>query len=156
MAKPKYRYGKEPRKGHYIGYYDEFINSPAFRSLSNAAVRVLILVRQRYKGSNNGCVSLSCREVERASPMNKSTANRAFKELIEKGFIKTKKQGYFTTGMATEWILTMEPLGDNHPTNDWKYWSPCKVSVPSKTHQVSQMGQGGAVPGHLEVQNRPF
>ena len=62
------------------------LKSPAWRSLSGAAVRVFLELDTRFNGSNNGKLTLSYAEAAEALCMGKATVQRAFADLVGKGF----------------------------------------------------------------------
>lgn len=98
--------------------------SAAWRSLRGTAIKVYVELRLRYHGGNNGKLSLSMDEASRLLGMSKSTAQAAFSELIDKGFIKMTKRGAWYGRQASEYAVTDRRL-DGHPaTNDWKHWKP--------------------------------
>ena len=106
--------------------------SDAFRRLSGPALKVLIELRCRYNGGNNGRLILSFEEAARFLGLSKSTVKRAFDELVAIGFIKLRKQGRWHGRMASEWTLTILPLDGFPATNDWSKWKPVKPLIPTK------------------------
>jgi hypothetical protein len=107
--------------------------SVAFRLLSGPAAKVLIELRSRYNGFNNGRISLSLDEAATLLAMSKSTAKRALEELVKVGFIRLAKQGVFYGRKASEWRLTFE-VAEGHPApHDWKQWqAPARRAPPRK------------------------
>lgn len=98
--------------------------SAAWRSLSGPAVKVYIELRRRYNGGNNGMMSLSLDEGARLLGIGKATADRALKELQEKGFITMRERGHWYGRRATTWIVADRPYGAAPPTNHWRNWQP--------------------------------
>lgn len=119
--------------------------SAAFRSLSGPALKVWVELRCRYNGANNGRLSLSFRQAAERLGLGKSTVARAFKELVEKGFLKLRKAGRWYGRQATEWILT-DIKYDGYPaTRDWQNWRP--PSKPEKQKSVPRRHrQSASVP----------
>mgnify|MGYP003651099578 CR=1 FL=1 len=107
-----------------------FLQSEAWRSLSGPAVKVWLEVRSRYNGGNNGKLFLSLDEAAKLLRIGKGTAQRAFVELREKGFLVMTRQGQWYGRTATLWRITDRSC-DGHPaTNDWKQWiAPKKQSL---------------------------
>jgi hypothetical protein len=99
------------------------LNSPAWQDLSSNAKVAFIEMKRRYYGTNNGEISLSCREAADLTHTSKVTASRFLKELQSHGFVKVSKHGVFTGRLATTWILTTENLQGHHKTDDWKKWT---------------------------------
>jgi len=77
-------------------------------------------------------------EAVEALSIGKGTAQRAFAELQDKGFIALTKPGDWYSRRAHEWRLTTKPMqtskGIELATNDWRDWRPPKPPhVPRKT-----------------------
>lgn len=106
--------------------------SDAFRQLSGNSLKVLIELRCRFNGSNNGKLFLSYEEASRFLGISKSSVKRAFDELIDKGFIKLRLAGNWNGRKASEWIITFLKYDGHPPTNDWAQWQPRKPLVPTK------------------------
>lgn len=109
----------------------DMAQSPAWRSLSGPAVKVWVELRSRFNGQNNGALTLSMDEATRLLKIGKATAQRAFAELTEKGFIVKTRDGHWYGRMATQWAVTDRALQGNLPTNAWKSWRPKKQSLGS-------------------------
>lgn len=141
-ARPK---GKRPEEGQYVPLPYALLKSPAWRSLSGAAVKVLLELHTRYNGGNNGNVRLSMNEAVSALGIGKGTAQRAFQELQDKGFIALVTPGNWYHRQAHEWRLTTKrmdtPKGQTPATNEWRNWSgKTKDGQPQYPSQCS-MGQ---------------
>jgi DNA-binding transcriptional MocR family regulator len=82
----------------------------AWLSLDTVARALYVEIARRYRGpnSNNGRIPYSVREAASALNVSRSTANRAFHHLIERGFIAVgKRSGFSMKGrVSTEWLLT--------------------------------------------------
>ena len=102
--------------------YDQ-IESEAFRYLSGGALKLLIMVRKRFNGINNGHISFSVREGRDLLGYSMNTVARYFDELVDKGFLRIKEKGSFTYKKrhATTWIITCEEY-NNQKTRDFKHW----------------------------------
>jgi hypothetical protein len=98
--------------------------SLAFRSLSGAALKVFIELRTRFNGGNNGELSLSLDEAAHLLGIGKGTAQRAFAELADKGFIAMTKKGQWYGRRATTWRVTDKGWNGDLPTYAWKRWTP--------------------------------
>jgi hypothetical protein len=115
------------RKGdlHHVRIHDWERESPAWRALSGNAVKLLIAVRGRYFGSNNGAIALGVREAAAELGMGIDTAARAFRELEALGFIRCARESVFgRRKMTREWTLTDVPLGNQPATKDFIRWRP--------------------------------
>lgn len=116
--------------------------STAWRSLSGPAIKVWIELRTRFDGNNNGKLSLSLDEAARLLGMGKATAQRAFAELEEKGFIKMTKRGQWYGRLATEWAVTDRHHNGHLPTRDWQKWKP----PPRQQKTASRFSNGTYCP----------
>jgi hypothetical protein len=112
------------RLGKFVGLGHLMVTSLAFRSLGGRALKYYVELRDRFNGTNNGYLHLSCDEAARLLHMSKATAMRAQRELGEKGFIISTKPGNWYARQAAEWALTDNPWMRNLPTNAWKNWRP--------------------------------
>ena len=136
--------GKKSDNPQYLTLYYGFLKSEAWRSLSGAAVKVWFELHTRYNGGNNGNVRLSMNEAVTALGISKGTAQRAFTELQEKGFIALQSPGNWYHRRAHEWRLTTKPMqtptGKTNPTDDWKNWHAKTKVGPPEYPSPSSMG----------------
>ena len=136
MAKQSQPGKKRNAEEQYINLPYVFIKSPAWRSLSGAAVRLWFELSLRFNGGNNGKLTLSFAEAADALNIGKATVQSAYKELEAKGFIVLERQGNWYGRRAHEWRLTTKPTetakGRVAPTHDWREWKP-----PKKTKRGS-------------------
>jgi predicted transcriptional regulator len=109
-------------KQQFVPIIYPMAKSDAWRSLSGSAVKVYVELHTRFNGGNNGELSLSLDEAARLLRIGKATAQRAFAELEEKGFVRMTKRGTWYGRRATTYRLTSKPHGPNNPTNEWKRW----------------------------------
>ncbi|MCP3971251.1 MAG: helix-turn-helix domain-containing protein [Rhodobacteraceae bacterium] len=130
------RKGKRSQEGQYAPLPYAQLKSPAWRSLSGAAVRLWLELHTRYNGGNNGRLTLSYTEAAEALGMGKATVQRGFKELETKGFILLVRKGAWYHRRAHEWRLTTKPMqtakGKVTATNDWRSWQPKKTERGSR------------------------
>ena len=103
-----------------------FLRSDFFRQLPGAAVKVFLELRHRYNGYNNGKITLSLDECSRLLGMGKGTAQKALKDLADRGLIRRIKRGHFMGRKAAEWELTTLPRDGLAATQDWKKWTAKK------------------------------
>jgi hypothetical protein len=136
--------GKKGDTEQYTTLYYGFLKSAAWRSLSGAAVKVFLELHTRYNGGNNGNVRLSMNEAVKALSISKGTAQRAFVELEEKGFIALHTPGNWYHRQAHEWRLTTKPMqtakGKQNATNDWKHWRKKSKGEPPEYLSPSTKG----------------
>ncbi len=131
-------------KGGYILIIHPIFDSLAYRQLSSRSRDIFMLLMRRYRGVNNGYISLSCREVAEYYGIGKNTASRCLKELQLHGFIQAMKVGVFTLRHATTWRLTFQETLDSYgkrtpPTNEWKRYDSALKKVPGLELKVSHM-----------------
>ena len=102
--------------------YDQ-IESQAFRCLTGGALKLLIMVRKRFNGINNGHISFSVREGRDLLGYSVNTISRYFDELVDKGFLKVKEKGSFSYKKrhASTWIITSDEY-HNQKSRDFKNW----------------------------------
>jgi Fic family protein len=101
----------------------EQIESQAFRCLTGGALKLLIMVRKRFNGFDNGHISFSVREGRDLLGCSVNTISRYFDELVDKGFLKVKEKGSFSYKKrhATTWIITSDEY-NNQKSRDFKNW----------------------------------
>lgn len=92
----------------HVRLYRWLLDSPAYLSLSCPARAVLVEIARAYDGYNNGRIGLSIRRASVRCNIARGTAQRAFVELQERGFIDCMTKGAFSRKAlhATEWRLT--------------------------------------------------
>ena len=137
MAKSARAKGKRSDEGQYMTLSYAHLKSPAWRSLSGAAVKVWFELHTRFNGGNNGKLHLSMNEAAEILGLGKATVKRAYDELVEKGFLVLEKRGNWYSRRAHDWRLTSKPMqtakGKTPPTLDWRNWKG-----PRKTERGSQ------------------
>lgn len=128
---------KKSGEGQYVPLPYALLKSAAWRSLSGAAVRVFFELHTRYNGGNNGALTLSYAEAAEALGLGKATVQRAYHELMAKGFLALEKEGNWYHRRAHEWRLTTKPMhrvrGKEPPTHDWRSYRPEKTESGSET-----------------------
>ena len=101
----------------------EQIESQAFKYLTGGALKLLIMVRKRFNGVNNGKISFSVREGRDLLGYSMNTVARYFEELVDKGFLRIREKGSFSYKKrhATTWIITCEEY-NHQKSRDFKHW----------------------------------
>lgn len=111
--------------------------SAAWRSLGGSAVKLWLELHTRFNGGNNGRLTLSYAEAAEALGMGKASVQRAYRELVEHGFLALERKGNWYSRRAHEWRLTTKPMqlarGKETATNDWHSWRPEKTKRGSET-----------------------
>ena len=127
-----------------IGVSYAQLKSEAWRSLSGAAIKVWLELHTRFNGGNNGNIRLSMNEAVKALGISKGTAQRAFVELEEKGFIALHNSGNWYHRKAHEWRLTTKRMqthkGIEVATNDWLKWRSKAKDGPPEYPSPLPMG----------------
>ena len=102
------KYKKGQVSPPFVQILKYILTSEAWRNLSPSAVKVFIELQRRYKGDNNGRITLSVTEAAEFCGMARNTAHRALQELLELGFVKCHFKGAYSLKMphASEWELT--------------------------------------------------
>jgi hypothetical protein len=132
----------------YFQLHHSMLKSDAWKALTAPSRAVYIQLGLRYNGSNNGKIPCSAREAANECRLNKDTASRAFKELIELGFIDETRHGSLSrkTRIASEWRLTAfrcDLTGEAAPlseTRDSQELSPALNDARSKTAACPKRG----------------
>jgi DNA-binding transcriptional MocR family regulator len=109
--------------------------SEAWRSLNPPARAVWLEIQGRYNDKNNGLIPLSCREASELCNISKDTASRAFKELIDRGFIRLARDASFDSKrLARLWRLThkIDNRNGHNPTDEWKQYEKPKTQSDDK------------------------
>ncbi len=127
--KPAYGKAKVNAKGRnafpqYIPVPYSMAQSEAFRSLKSVSVKVWIELRSRYTGFNNGNVHLSYRQAAKCLGIGRTSAQTAFHELEERGFIELMQIGHMMGRQATLWRITDQGYNGKQATNEWRKWKP--------------------------------
>ena len=122
---------KRTSEGQYLPLPYAQLKSDAWRSLSGSAVRVWLELHTRYNGGNNGTLTLSYAEAGAALSMGKATVQRAYGELVAKGFLVLEHEGNWYNRRAHEWRLTTKPMqgtkGKMLATQDWHSYRATKT-----------------------------
>ena len=117
--------------GRYVRLDEYLLASAAWRSLDCVDRMLYVEIARRYRGpnSNNGKIPYSVREAAAALGVGKSTANRAFDRLIDRGFIvMTTDSGFNVKGrVSREWLLTEyadDTKAHSTPSKLFMRWQP--------------------------------
>jgi hypothetical protein len=102
------KHAQEGRKDRYFALHHYMLKTDAWKALSAPARAVYIQIGSRYDGFNNGKIAFSVRDAAKECGLANNTANRAFKELVDLGFIEETRHGGLSrkTRIASEWRMT--------------------------------------------------
>lgn len=119
----------DPRGGH-IRLYWSILDSPAWRVLSHADVRVYLALRRKLGRTNNGDINATLAEMKHAGISSSSTLAAALRRLELLGFIDKTRQGGIANGgkLCSLYRFTDEPTLEiakagvqaGPATNDWQ------------------------------------
>jgi hypothetical protein len=119
---------KDPRGGH-VRLYWAILDSPAWRVLTHADVRVYLALRRKLKQTNNGDINATLAEMRHAGISSSSTLSSALRRLEALGFIGKTRQGGIAFGgkLCSLYRFTDEPTFDiakagvrsGPATNEW-------------------------------------
>jgi hypothetical protein len=87
----------DPRGGHVRLYWD-LMDSPAWRALSHADVRVYLAMRRKLLATNNGNINATAAEFAHAGLKSRATIWAALVRLERLGFIAKTRQGGIANG----------------------------------------------------------
>src|SRR5262245_45942641 len=111
----------------YMKLEYRMLEHPAFETLSGNGFKLLIYVRKRFDGANNGQISFSTREAATLLRCSKDTAGRAFEELVDHQLLEPITKSAFTwktRKIATEWRVTFIHMNGRAGTNDYLRFEP--------------------------------
>lgn len=123
---------KDPRGGH-VRLYWTLLDSPAWRVLSHADVRVYVALRRKLGKFNNGDINATLTEMRHSGIRSSSTLATALQRLEKLGFIEKTRQGGIANGgkLCNLFRFTDEQnldfpkldLRASGPTNDFARYS---------------------------------
>lgn len=141
MKKPKK--AKLNRQGRAVN--EQFVklpfwmlSGPAYRSLKPGPRALLVEYHKRFNGRNNGRIIFSQREMAEAINISdRQTIARYVRDLELTGFVKAIRRGGFnlkspTESRATEWALSIYPIGDKSAEKAFMRWQPEKIHGKEK------------------------
>lgn len=118
MSRKHNNKGRRISNGHFFQMHEWFMKTAAWEHASVYERSLYLEIKRRYNGRNNGDISLSHREAAALLKVSNTPVEKAFKGLIEKGFIAPQQRGSFDwkahqdgrgAGRATRWRLTELP-----------------------------------------------
>jgi len=127
------------------------LRSAAWSTMSPLARSLFIEVLAVYNGTNNSFLGFSVREAGEALGHSKSSAARAFDELIEHGFLEVSRDARFDRKdrRAAEWRVTLHKCdrsGSPPSKSFMKYVPP----APERVSTVPNSGVDGPAHGTRE------
>lgn len=137
-----------PKGERFIKLPHYMVACEAWLTLPPTAMKLLFEVWKRHNGVNNGEITYSVREAE-AIGLSLATAARNFTHLVERGFLKVRKDSSFDLKRkeARVWEITAEPCRQKSASKEFLRWSAGsakkKNTVPSMERSVPSMEQVG-------------
>ena len=119
LAKPK-------SKGRYLKIEADWFEGLAFRDLSTKARCLLTEFIHIYRPGLNGKLSISTRNASARLAISENTCIKAFRELVEHGFLILTNHENWIQGKAREFELTVRPIEGRVQKDSWKQWEPGK------------------------------
>lgn len=138
-------------------------DSEAYRTLKPGPRALLWELIRRHNGANNGRIGFSQRAMSTAiNVADRETVACYVRELEARGFIKAQRRGAFNVKVAdrraSEWTLTMIPVGDEVATKEFMHWRPGKIDgtdKPASKDGKSVPRDGGAIRPRPNVREFP-
>lgn len=95
------------KSGRFVQLTHHLLDTPAHRSLDPVARWLYVELKRLYNGHNNGEIGLGVRAAALALHVSKNTAQRAFRDLEDRGFIRLGQPSTFDQKrLSREWLLT--------------------------------------------------
>ena len=136
---------KDPRGGH-VRLYWAIVDSPAWRALSHADVRIYIALRRKLRSTNNGDINATLTEMKHAGISSSSTLSTALHRLEALGLIEKTRQGGIANGgkLCSLYRFTDEPTYDiakaevrsGPATNEWQRFTNLSAARAAVRHLV--------------------
>lgn len=117
----------------FLQLHNYVFDTPAFRALKPGPRALLLELIRRHDGQNNGRIGLGLREaVEALAMTDHASVTGYFRKLEAHGFIRKRKASGFNmkdpaARTATEWELTMHPVGNVAALKTFLNWSPADL-----------------------------
>lgn len=140
---------KDPRGGH-VRLYWAILDSPAWRVLTHADVRVYLALRRKLGKTNNGDINATLAEMRHSGIGSSSTLSSALRRLEALGFIEKTRQGGIAFGgkLCSLYRFTDEPTFEI---------AKAKVKAGPATNEwgkFTNMVEARAAVRHLEAKNK--
>jgi hypothetical protein len=110
--------------GRYFVVDIGLFESAAFRSLKANERAAFLEMAALFNGQNNGHLHMSGERLAERIRVHPDTARRCLRTLVDRGFLRLSRDAEWLCGVAREYTLTWQKVGDAPPTRDFKDWSP--------------------------------
>lgn len=138
---------KDPMGGHMRIYWG-IVDSPAWRVLSHADVRVYLAMRRKLRSTNNGDINATLVEMRHSGISSSSTLSMALHRLEVLGFIAKTRQGGIAFGgkLCSLYRFTDQPtyempklgLSAVRATSDWQRFTSIAAARAEVTKTTPQ------------------
>ncbi|WP_199221372.1 hypothetical protein [Maritimibacter sp. 55A14] len=130
---------------HWVQLPEWVLRTEAWRHLSVGARALYIELKRRYKGKNNGAITLSHREAAHLLGLHRNSVGKLYRELQDKGFIRMMEAAYLGPsgiGKTARWALDEYSTDTDYkpPLRRFKEWYPEQNPPNSKKDAPSQTG----------------
>lgn len=143
--------GRRKTGPSFVQLFRYMLESPAWKSLSPQERAILLEVARLYNGQNNGFLALGVRAAAEGANVNKDTAAKCFRGLVDRGFLELAQAGEFNrnrfsgdelqaTCRATEWRLTCHRCDRTHrpASRAFLQWQPEAKARPKRGTVLSE------------------
>ncbi len=122
------RKGRSKKWDKHVRFESHEFNSEALKSLHPYGLSILLQLRWRFNGKNNGDIHLGIKSAQKLIGVGRRPVQRGFRELQEKGFAKVNSPGAFDCKIRheTTWILTNQEFNNMPATKEYMRWTPGK------------------------------
>jgi hypothetical protein len=122
-------------------------------TLDHAEFRALVLLAAQYRGTNNGAVGITAKQVSEAGIGSKHTFYRALRELQSRGLIEQTYPASRVPPRPAMYALSWWPVNDTDystatrvASHGYRKWNPDR-----KFSRGTECTQGGAVSAPMEL-----
>ncbi len=138
MGKPL---AKTKTKGRFLTIEAYWFESAGYRDLSMTARSLLTEFINIYRPGRNGKLSISVRHASGLLSVSENTCIKAFKELVEHGFLTLTNHENWVQGRAREFELTVRSVDGRVQSDKWMEWEPGKpvAELPRKKKSRPQV-----------------
>ena len=135
MGKPL---GKTKKKCRFIQKESDWFDSDAYRDLNCTARCLIDEFLNIYRPNRNGQLSISTRKAAKLLSVSENTAIKAFRDLVEHGFLILSNHHCWTQGKAREYELTVREEDGRTAKNSWQIWKPGNPVTKLPVHKNSR------------------
>ncbi len=118
--------GRSTGEPKHVRLYEWELCADAYQSMHPYSRQLLVQLRRRSNGNNNGHIVLGYREAMEVLGAGYKLTKLAFEQIQDRGWAKVTKKGVFTVREsdrdASEWAVTNEPLNGQPASKDYMKW----------------------------------